>query len=127
MGEQLSTLVLIKHLPYDGVVQGLPCNLVLGLSFPCYVTWGEALSSQDVWAPQGCGLPGTGPSSLTLVTAGGRWGPTRCVGGWADTFLPKACPETWGPHRDSLGVPDTLGTWDTCLEPGHQKPSGSEH
>lgn len=75
MGEHLSILVLIKHFPYDRAVQGLPCNLVLGLSFPCYVPWGEALSSLDVWAPQGCGLPGTGPCSPTLVTSEGRWGP----------------------------------------------------
>lgn len=129
MGEHLSILVLIKHFPYDRAVQGLPCNLVLGLSFPCYVPWGEALSSLDVgrlgttrvWAAwHGALQPDTGDFRRKV-------GPIGCVGGWADTFLPKACPEMWGPHRDSLGVPDTLGAWDTCLEPGHQKPSGSEH
>ena len=122
----LSTLAFIKHFPYDRAGRDWPCILVLGLSLPCCVTWGKALPSVDIRAPRGCELPGTGSSSLTLLTPGRRWG-SGCVGGGADTFLPNACPETWSPHGDSLGVPVTPGTWDTCLGPGHQKPSDSEH
>ena len=87
-------------------------------AMPCHLwTFGH----HRVWAAwHGALQPDTGDFRRKV-------GPIGCVGGWADTFLPKACPETWGPHRDSLGVPDTLGAWDTCLEPGHQKPSGSEH
>lgn len=103
-----------------GLFRACPVTLVLGLSFPCYVTWGRGfVISGLLGTTRGVGCLARGPQPDPGDFRRKVGGPTGCV--VAGAFLPKACQETWGPHRDSLGVPDFLwNTWFACMI-GHQK------